>query len=65
MTVITAFFAIVCYTSTLASCLKFEALPDAQACTEVYATIKAKRSAARLEQCGTYRMISGDYLLAR
>lgn len=57
MITVTAYFLVWCYTSTIASCQTIANLPNAQACTDIFAKIKAKRIAARIETCDTYPLL--------
>lgn len=57
MITVTAWFAIICYTTTIASCQTFQALPNATECTLILNKIKTKRKDARLEMCDTYNAL--------
>lgn len=59
----TAWFAIICYTSTIASCLVFQNLPNADACKEVLGDVRGtNRTTARLERCSPYPSLARDVL---
>lgn len=49
-----AYFALVCFTTTNASCHFIGPLANAAACAQVGATLKKKISTARVAQCDTY-----------
>lgn len=58
MITVIAYFAIVCYTGTIASCIEFTSLPDQAACTEVLKLVQGtNRLTARLERCSPYRVL--------
>lgn len=56
ITVIT-WVAIICYTSTNASCHALQNIPDVAGCTEVWNEMKKKVSTARLAQCFSMRTL--------
>jgi len=53
----TVWFVVICYTSTIASCVVFNNLVDATDCTAVYNKIVAKRITARIELCDSHRTL--------
>lgn len=59
----TAWFAIICYTSTIASCITFLDLPNEDACAKVLVEVRGtNRTGARLERCRPYPTLSRDVL---
>jgi hypothetical protein len=73
ITVIT-WFALVCFTTTNASCVLFDSLPSEADCPTVLATVKKKIPGAQLRQCDSHRSLvvsqtgtlpAADYLLAK